>query len=209
MSSKKSKQKQSHKPQPKKEDTMDEPLIEVDQNYSGPGTHEAASTPVGNGVEAPAKEPKKRNYVERPAVAYAADSPEVLAKDHAIEAHKMTIDALTAEIKDLRALIVLTKKEKAALLAGPRRGMTHTFTFVAPGVPFSDLRLKNGKPLPYQANLLLEIFIGQGQEAGTEISYTTDEVKAKLDKDFSCIGDKMNNFSWHKSNIFKGLGLMK
>jgi len=209
MSSKKSKQKQSHNSKPKKDEDVKEEVIEVDQNYNGPGTHEATSTPMGDAEQAPVQEPKKRNYVERPAVAYAADSPEVLAKDHAIEAHKMTIEALSAEIKKLRALIVLTKKEKAALLAGPRRGMTHTFTFVAPAGSFFDLRLKNGKPLPYQANLLLEIFIGQGQEAGTEISYTTDEVKAKLDKDFSCIGDKMNNFSWHKSNIFKGLGLMK
>jgi len=208
MSSKKSKEK-SHNSKPKKEEPMEEEVIEVDQNYNGPGTHEAASTPLGEAEPTPAEAPKKRNYVERPAVAYAEDSVEVLTKDHAIEAHKMTIEALTAEIKDLRALIVLTKKEKAALLAGPRRGMTHTFTFVAPAMPFSDLRLKNGKPLPYQANLLLEIFIGQGQKANTELTYTTDEIKAKLDKDFSCIGDKMNNFSWHKSNIFKGLGLMK
>jgi hypothetical protein len=147
--------------------------------------------------------------VERPAVAYAPDSPEVQAKEHAIEAHLETIKDFLAQIKTLRELIALTKREKAALLAGPRRGVGHVFTFIVPEVPISDLRLKNGKPLPYQADLLLNIFIGQGHEPGTELVYTTDEVKAKLEKDFSCIGDKMNNFSWHKSNVFKGLGVIK
>ena len=145
-----------------------------------------------------------------PAKVYTEESEEVIAKRAEIvslEASlKDMVEAVKAkktEIKDLtKAVNAMLKGEKVKVAS------SHKFVFISNGQNPKEMKTIKGKPLSYQGQLLLQMFIGNA-EAGTELSYTREEIIAKLEADYPCLGDKMDNFSWYKSQVFKPMGLVK
>jgi hypothetical protein len=135
------------------------------------------------------------------------ESPEIIAKraqevelTEKVKVALETLKSAKTELKDL-------SKEIQALLKGEKvKVSTHKYVFVANGISFKDLRTKKDKPLSFQGIQLLELFIGSAPE-GTRLEYTREQVLEKLEA-YPCLGDKMDNFSWYKSQVFKPMGLI-
>lgn len=163
-----------------------------EEQYEGPITHESAN-PV----------PEVETTPTVPAL--NETSPEIIerrAKEKDLEASLLLIKT---DLKNLR-------NEIKALLTGTKvkapRTSAHKYVFISNGQDPKDMKTAKGKALSYQGRLLIELFI-KGAPEGTELSYSRDEVIDILEKNYPCAGDKMDNFSWYKSQIFKPMGLVK
>lgn len=164
--------------------------VQEDQ-YEGPITHESAEpVPEVETVPTPVLDETSPEIIER------------RAKEKDLEASLLLIKT---DLKNLR-------NEIKALLTGTKvksvRSSIHKYVFISNGQDPKDMKTSKGKALSYQGRLLVELFIKNAPE-GTELSYSRDEVLDILDKNYPCAGDKMDNFSWYKSQIFKPMGLVK
>jgi cell division protein FtsB len=162
---------------------------DVKDDYEGPATHLGSTATLGG-------------------EAVVATVP--LTEEQAIE-----LKALQAELKDItsRAKEIKTKIRflqtgEEAPVKVAKAAKSITFTFISNGEDINKMKGSNGKDLAYQAKVLLLMFIGDAP-AGAEISYTKEQIIEKLEADYPCLGDKFNNFSWYKSQVFKPMGLMK
>jgi hypothetical protein len=167
-----------------------ETMVSEDQSNDLPLTHESAGV-----VES------------KPAL--TEESPEIIALRAKLADLESEQKALLEALKTKKTEVKDLTKEIGALLKGEtvKIKSQHKTVFVGTDIPIKDLKTKKDKPLSYQGRLLLEMFIG-GVEVGVEKEYTRDEILAKLE-DYPCVGDKMDNFAWYKSQVFKPMGLVK
>jgi hypothetical protein len=137
------------------------------------------------------------------------DSPEVLTKKEQVTSLEAELKLIQDNLKAKKIEIRNMNQEIKSLLTGEKiqKISNHKFVFISNGQTPKEMKTKKDKPLSYQGQLLVTMFIGDAP-AGTELTYSREEVLAKLE-DYPCIGDKMDNFAWYKSQVFKPMGLVK
>jgi len=162
---------------------------------------------VNNDQETVVQEP----VIQEPVIQepLAEDDPVIVEKNANIATLKTDLEAIVAQVKTKKTEIRNLEKEVAGLLKGEKVKVktVHKTIFVSNGIDVKEMLTKKNKALSYQGRLLVEMFIGSAP-AGTEIEYTSEEILKKLE-DYPCLGDKMDNFSWYKSQVFKPMGLVK
>jgi hypothetical protein len=177
-------------------------LEAVDADYEGPETH--LSNSEESAPEAVA-EVKTNEYA-----IVEGDTEEVIAQKQIIEQKNNEAEALKVALKAVNKEIAAAKKAVNALVKGEKpKASNIKYVFIATDTPITEIKTVNGKPLSYQGRLLLQIFVPEGTPAGTELSYTKEEILQKLEENYPCVGDKFDNFAWYKSQILKPIGLMK
>lgn len=169
------------------EQTVDQQEPVVEGQDEGPETHETATQTAEKLTE---------------------ESPQIIEKRALLKALEEKVTSLTVELKKAKTDVRDLAKEVEALLKGEKAPKaSHKVVFVSNGMPADKIMTKKGKPLSYQGRLLVEMFIGDAP-AGKELEYTREEILKKLEE-YPCLGDKMDNFAWYKSQVFKPIGLVK